>query len=729
MSDRFTETFELSVNRLLSDRTTHKCVLSRDTLPLPLHFPYALPPNSCPEQGLSRFGPEPPPYRLLRIGEDNVDRGSRPNSRINKSWPYKNKQASGLVNNGSVCFMNAAIQCLLHVPAFHNYLREVLAGEHPEVGFTLTYDLAVLQQDLFDIFSKSLTPMGVGAWISKINKCMSLTLMQDAHEFMSSLLDCIQGETILRGQSLRSSIVFEIFGGTMEQRITCMTCKFDSITEQDFYDISVPFSSKQRLQRLGYTLEGSVDEFFSSSEIQLDDNGHGGYQCRKCDRRCCATSSTTILDPSEYLCINLKRFIFDSTSHKNQEHLAYPIELDLTQYAKDQTLPLKYRLISIMVHSGYGTESGHYVSYCQLANKRWGKFNDDNLCNVPVQTVLSQNDSVYFLVYARLTPVETGHVSSEDIRLSINPLHFSNMDEGDLLTNLPVHLYPPKPRVPRRMVDISSTYESAFPSLGSAYSSSATLVGVNSPAVLPALTPTQTQSDPVLPLSVIEALSQDNDDAKVLISVSQDQDDSTAFSRPSSLSQNTEISISSSQETNPFVDASEEPLIQIDSNESTVVFVEPPEQCVGAFALLTPDSFEALKDTEAPQDNESILSADLPTPPESPKTYDDDDDCAHLLSEDPSPRVSNSILRRVNLLFSKSSKPKSSSKKSKRPASQDPFYEELESLRPSNKPAASNLFGLGKIAGMFKKSDKNKGRTKWTDRDADAPLLCRRDSF
>ncbi|KAI4649137.1 hypothetical protein J4E93_003451 [Alternaria ventricosa] len=53
-----------------------------------------------------------------------------------------------------------------------------------------------------------------------------------------------------------------------------------------------------------------------------------------------------------------------ATEHKINHRMAHPNILDLTQYQENAHLPLRYRLSSVISHSGEGTETagGHYIA-------------------------------------------------------------------------------------------------------------------------------------------------------------------------------------------------------------------------------------------------------------------------------------------------------------------------------------------------------------------------------
>lgn len=348
-------------------------------------------------------------YRVLDINEKADDKGSRPDSRIVKSWQSDARNPRGLLNTGVTCYMNAAIQTMIHVPPFANFLNNVYKGKYAEVSNkSVTKELAQLHHKLLDSqVTRNIYPAAIIRRLDDINPMMSMWQQEDSHEYFMSLLSRVQEDTVPPGKKLRTSMLHEIFGGTYEQKVTCQTCKSVSTTHQDFYDLPVSFSSKERKARSKFTLQSSIKEFFSPAVIKPDKNNSGGYECEKCKKHTTAITVSKIEDPSEYLPINIKRFNFkEKSSRKIKDPISYPMELDLTEYSINPEVPLKYKLISVTMHEGRTTSSGHYVVFCNQPNNTWALYDDETVRRVTEKAVLRHQEDAYFLVYARLTPVQ-----------------------------------------------------------------------------------------------------------------------------------------------------------------------------------------------------------------------------------------------------------------------------------------------------------------------------------
>ena len=118
-----------------------------------------------------------------------------------------------------------------------------------------------------------------------------------------------------------------------------------------------------------------------------------------------AVKHNSILRAPETLLIHLKKFRFNGTSSsKMKQAVSYPMFLDLTEYCVEgKELPLKYQLITVVVHEGRSLSSGHYIVHCKQPQGHWATYDDEYINNINEKDVLREPNA-YYLVYTRLTP-------------------------------------------------------------------------------------------------------------------------------------------------------------------------------------------------------------------------------------------------------------------------------------------------------------------------------------
>ena len=159
-----------------------------------------------------------------------------------------------------------------------------------------------------------------------------------------------------------------------------------------------------------FTIEKSIKDFFSPELIKVD-NEQKGYVCEKCHKTTNAVKRNYIMRAPETLLVHLKKFRFNGTSSsKMKQAVSYPMFLDLTEYCDKETiqsreiqLPLKYQLISVVVHEGRSLSSGHYITHCKQPDGSWATYDDEYINKITERDVLREPNA-YYLIYTRLTP-------------------------------------------------------------------------------------------------------------------------------------------------------------------------------------------------------------------------------------------------------------------------------------------------------------------------------------
>lgn len=355
----------------------------------------------------------PSKAKFYDINEYSNDNGTREPRRIHKSWPAHIKATLGLENRGVTCYMNAAIQALLHVPALGRYLLEVLNNQHREISkSSVTYELAILFKRLMDSRHHAVFPRKLILRLEDINPMLSEWNQEDSHEYYMSLISRLQEDSVPRGEKLNSSIICDMFAGSVKQKVTCRKCESVSTTDQDFYDLPVSFSPEED-SSANYTLEQSIRDFFTPEVIEAS-NG-SGYQCENCKQNTSAVKQIAIKDAPEYLTVHIKRFKMENNvSKKVKDSLHYPIEMDLSEYetTDEKQLPLRYKLLAVIVHEGRTLSSGHYIAYARQPNGVWVMYDDEATRKVKESEAADQ-DSAYILLYSRLLEKPQSRASRE----------------------------------------------------------------------------------------------------------------------------------------------------------------------------------------------------------------------------------------------------------------------------------------------------------------------------
>lgn len=408
-------------------------------------------PPTSPEEDTEKQQPEPLEVSYYDINEYEDDRGSNNSARIYKNWRElaNKKPPVGLLNHGVTCYMNSAIQSIIHIPAMQHYLNDVNDNKYSQLKpRSVTHVLAELSKRMWLASNtnnnkkgksnggiKYINPKKIIQRLDEINCMMSEWQQEDSHEYYMSLISRLQEDSTPKGKKLNESIIYDIFGGLLNQRITCHKCHNVSITKQEFYDLSLGLNKKKiKSNNNGdnitndsnndttsttatststsdpifnsnkFSVEKSINDFFSNEVIKkLENDSKSGYFCEKCNRFTHANKISSIEIAPETLTIHFKRFKFNNnSSSKVKQLINYSKYLDLSKYMVQGTA--KYRLTSVIVHEGRSISSGHYVAHClQPDGYTWCTYDDEYINKIEERVALN-DPSAYVLVYTKLTP-------------------------------------------------------------------------------------------------------------------------------------------------------------------------------------------------------------------------------------------------------------------------------------------------------------------------------------
>ncbi|KAG0224367.1 Ubiquitin carboxyl-terminal hydrolase 33 [Actinomortierella wolfii] len=234
------------------------------------------------------------------------------------------------------------------------------------------------------------------------------------------------------------SIISDIFEGTLESRVRCLQCHKEYIKEDNFFDLSIPVDKKSKaaldeglLDRGGSggkdkdgvfgSLVDSVGGWLNmgSRVIKLQDclasfcateelTGDDRYRCTQCDslNDCRKTFRFTRLPNT--LCIQLKRFRYDSYfSSKINTYVQFPMEdLDMRPYLKSvnpqELKHTKYDLYAVVRHRGV-LGGGHYIGYARHPmDGQWYEYDDTYVTRKSASEV--SKIEAYILFYRRKMP-------------------------------------------------------------------------------------------------------------------------------------------------------------------------------------------------------------------------------------------------------------------------------------------------------------------------------------
>ncbi|EDK42382.1 hypothetical protein LELG_00560 [Lodderomyces elongisporus NRRL YB-4239] len=186
----------------------------------------------------------------------------------------------GFSNLGNTCYMNSALQCLLHVPEVNKYFhygvyRKELNVDNP-LGYhgNIANSFGTLLKSAFDPLkhTSSILPRDFKLTIGRYSSVFSGYLQQDSQEFLSWLLDALHedlnrikakpycekpelnddeisdwnaivrlADTCWKQHLQRNdSVITDLFTGLYQSTLVCPDCNKTSITFDPFNDLTLP---------------------------------------------------------------------------------------------------------------------------------------------------------------------------------------------------------------------------------------------------------------------------------------------------------------------------------------------------------------------------------------------------------------------------------------------------------------------------------------------------------
>ncbi|KAI0772129.1 cysteine proteinase [Trametes elegans] len=313
---------------------------------------------------------------------------------IDTAWPSGATVGRGLNNTGNTCFLNSALQCLLHTPPLLHILMKHSKTEPCRAPKNAHCMACALRQVMCEVFSKphSITPYPVITKLQVIAKHMRRGRQEDSHEFLRYFVDALQRASLaghpgkVDPKIAEKTWVYKIFGGLLRSRVTCLSCGHNSDTYDRMLDLSVDIAGVS-------TLKDAMRKFVAVDHLR----GADKYKCEKCKKAVNADKQFTIDEAPLVLTLHLKRF--SPMGRKIPHPVAYQERLSLHPYMSEGKFGPSYTLYGVISHAGSGPNSGHYYAHVKGANGLWYEMNDDSVSRQ--SSAPTSMRSAYMLFYIR----------------------------------------------------------------------------------------------------------------------------------------------------------------------------------------------------------------------------------------------------------------------------------------------------------------------------------------
>ena len=282
----------------------------------------------------------------------------------------------GFANLGNTCYMNATLQCILHIPQ----LMSVILGNSTS---DLLKELGKLKSLTRDVNKTVISPKTFRTILMKRCDQFSNNEQQDAHEFANFLVNELCSQVIHIKNLMQSSL---------QVSISCDECFLDSVNYVMSYILPVPINNYPR-----QCLTDCIQDMLVPEQL----TGGNKWNCLVCSKLCDATRTNYFEELPKILIIQLIRFTNNNgILGKNNSQVEFPItNLAVPMFNNNSWSNANYTLKAVTNH--FGTlRNGHYTSTVfNSADNTWFHCDDSKVARAKPDEIATEN--AYLLFYVK----------------------------------------------------------------------------------------------------------------------------------------------------------------------------------------------------------------------------------------------------------------------------------------------------------------------------------------
>ncbi|XP_041937774.1 flocculation protein FLO11-like isoform X2 [Alosa sapidissima] len=325
---------------------------------------------------------------------------------------YLQLESRGLPNLGQTCYVNAVLQCLIHLQALCSQLllQEAVWRVKPEALLISTFVGLLRLRGSTDMDVKAAVLFEFKENIAQHNQEFEGNYQNDAHEFLSECLLRLSAisQELAMGDVAYQCPVDTLLSFQLRYIRTCQSCGVESSRDE----LNTMFS-------LDLVEHGSVKEslqlYFAETAVEF-----------RCD--CCNGRGSTLRchfhTLPQVLILHLKRFCPLTLT---KQHQAVTLDPSLNLRARGERteeairIPSpptravssvggetgtettetgsQYKLISILSHIGSDATSGHYIADCQEQPGQWVLYDDHDVSLTSEKAVLKDRERTAYILF------------------------------------------------------------------------------------------------------------------------------------------------------------------------------------------------------------------------------------------------------------------------------------------------------------------------------------------
>ena len=326
----------------------------------------------------------------------------------------------GLQNVGATCYMNATLECLIHIKELSEHLLSAFYFRFPKdiEDYSAKHKLSIqyvniLSQvyfpKLYNNNQKFYAPYDFKNLISEMNPLFAGVQANDAKDLLQFILETMHSELKMatqvfveynidqrnQGMAMKyfydsyvtqnKSPVHDYLYGVNKIQSLCLNCNTVKYNFQSYNLLYFPLKEAKRCAILKKKEEDpnfdetnyilNLEDCFAHNEKTEKFEGDNQMYCNDCFRLADAEYQSSLFTAPTVLSIVLNR---GRGNEDFKEDFIFGTELDIKKYIHNQNaVHGKYYLIGMVVHSGTNDMGGHFIAYCRMdKHSKWFCYND-----------------------------------------------------------------------------------------------------------------------------------------------------------------------------------------------------------------------------------------------------------------------------------------------------------------------------------------------------------------
>lgn len=347
---------------------------------------------------------------------------------FNLNWrrDFEWKVGAAMRNQGNSCFLNTALQCLLHAPAFHDWLRfgdtnhqrSSCGNDDEKCIICIFHQTALNAQE-----NTVITPQEMfGCLVAIPGHNFVMGKQHDAYVYLCGLISAMDTAYLSRAENVAlkptHSPMHHLFNGQLKNKYICAACKKMHRHNETFGDLVLDIEEVN-------SMKAAIHQHFKRHPVS-------DYTCKSCKRtEANSTNRSRIIELPLLLRIQLKRFAKTNAVEERIKNSIEPsLQLDLSDYCVTElaeTNCCRYRLVAAAIHHiGATADTGHYTAIgCVPSGNGDIEFYmfDDDMVPLHVRTgviprYLSENG--YFFIYELMKMAEDEQKATAPVPEEVN---------------------------------------------------------------------------------------------------------------------------------------------------------------------------------------------------------------------------------------------------------------------------------------------------------------------